>query len=693
MKKILLLLFLFITIFTNGCKQTKNKTNIEEILNKAVEILNIPKETTANLDLIESLTIDSKEIVIEWDIDQLEIINNKGEIFRGLKNKTVNIAMTIKYDGKSTTHNFDVVVIAYTEDEIFDILKTKVQIDSKITDDLSLPNSLTINSDLCSLSWQSSNENIINNEGKVLFRPKEQSANLSVKLEYQELHYEYQFGSFTVAAITTEDYLNNLYNQITIPHETKTDISLPKTINGETIFWFSNNENALSNNGKWSFNETNVDVELTATILYDEGIYEKKFPIKVLTLFNQERLNKVVEKIVIPETVDSNIDLPISFDFGVTGFWTSANDEIIDNHGFVNLTTVEQTTTLTLNLQSGEKNMTKDFTITTTIVDYLNNHILVDYANQMENNKLNNLILQDEKIILTENSLSGHYQSPIYQSNDFNTLIGSWAAITNQKATAELQIRVRVNGKWSMYFSYGDWGLGKANAMNTNQADSIAKMKDDELTILSNQVADAFQYIITLRRLSLNIASPVLSLVAISLNIPNYQFKVDVSSLPKKVNYDVPKLNQNIVPQIGNSICSPTSSTMLLMYRNHAISGTYPHETNAKLFYDHGNEIYGNWVYNTVGMSAYGENTYVKRIYSFEELQYHLATVGPVALSIKGETGRYHTNGHLLVVRGYEINDQGTWIIVNDPNLSEVYYRYSYEVYSNFTRNVIYVIE
>ncbi len=92
-------------------------------------------------------------------------------------------------------------------------------------------------------------------------------------------------------------------------------------------------------------------------------------------------------------------------------------------------------------------------------------------------------------------------------------------------------------------------------------------------------------------------------------------------------------------------------------------------------------------------MSAFGENTYVQRIYSFEELLHHLATVGPVALSIKGDTGRYYTNGHLLVVSGYEITPSGRNILVHDPNLPEVEYKYSESIFNRITRNVIYVME
>ena len=92
-------------------------------------------------------------------------------------------------------------------------------------------------------------------------------------------------------------------------------------------------------------------------------------------------------------------------------------------------------------------------------------------------------------------------------------------------------------------------------------------------------------------------------------------------------------------------------------------------------------------------MSAYGEKSYVKRVYSWEELQYHLVHVGPVALSIKGNTGKYHTDGHLLVVRGYDMSNGKNVVICNDPNLPEVKYEYPLSVFLQFTRNVIYVVE
>ncbi|HQA19330.1 MAG TPA: C39 family peptidase, partial [Bacilli bacterium] len=248
---------------------------------------------------------------------------------------------------------------------------------------------------------------------------------------------------------------------------------------------------------------------------------------------------------------------------------------------------------------------------------------------------------------------------------------------------------------WSDYLSYQPWGLGLQNkGKDQTSSNNVAKL-DDDIIVINNGKASAFQFKVVLRRNNLTSPSPKVSLVCVTLEIPNYEYPIE-ADLPDFIDYDVPKLNQNIVPQIGNSICSPTSITMLLKYKGHSFIqyDEFEHRYIANLAKDYGNNIFGNWVYNTVTASAFGHDAYVKRMYSFEELMYHLQTVGPVAASVKGNMqGLYTTNGHLLVVRGYRITPTITTVIVNDPNLKDVYFEYNLDVFLNVWRNIVYVIE
>ena len=104
-------------------------------------------------------------------------------------------------------------------------------------------------------------------------------------------------------------------------------------------------------------------------------------------------------------------------------------------------------------------------------------------------------------------------------------------------------------------------------------------------------------------------------------------------------------------------------------------------------------------------MGAFGLDSYVKHLYSWEELKYHLATVGPVGASIAGNAILYNTNGHLIVARGYRVVDGKTYVICNDPNINQrfgndkdgnpyfVYYEFPLETFMNFWRGTIYVVE
>ena len=84
-------------------------------------------------------------------------------------------------------------------------------------------------------------------------------------------------------------------------------------------------------------------------------------------------------------------------------------------------------------------------------------------------------------------------------------------------------------------------------------------------------------------------------------------------------------------------------------------------------------------------------------MYSVDELIYHLAYVGPVALSVKGtmisNEKTYTTAGHLIVAIGYKYIDDVLYIVCNDPNVENVYCEYSLSVINNTWRNITYVVE
>ena len=97
-------------------------------------------------------------------------------------------------------------------------------------------------------------------------------------------------------------------------------------------------------------------------------------------------------------------------------------------------------------------------------------------------------------------------------------------------------------------------------------------------------------------------------------------------------------------------------------------------------------------------MGAYGANAYVKRFYSLDEIVESLATVGPMGVSTRGyivHSGRsWNSAGHLMVVTGYKINEDGTkTIYMNDPSFSGVACEITEKNFQSINRMVCYIIE
>ena len=497
---------------------------------------------------------------------------------------------------------------------------------------------------------------------------------------------------------------------ITMPEVVSKNIEYIKSFEYEgktiSVTWKSDKTTSISNFGVVKLGYNEEIVKLTAIFTCEEESFTKIYEIIVPAIPLEERFDKSLKEIEIPEEVTGNIDLLTSFyDEEMKATWSSSHPAIISNEGIYSSPKEHTIVTLTVKLEVGGNTMEKSYEVKTfadpKIVD-VDHHLVLDDVKNYDENYLENCHLENDVLVLNEGTTSGKYLSNIFIVEPTLSVVGSWGAISSKDATVELEVRVKVNGKWSMFFSYGAWGLGLENKpMATNTNDGMVKIATDEIIVMNGKTAEAIQYRVTLRRTDSSIKSPELSFVALAIDYKNYEYKINTSVLPKRVDREVPKLNQNVVPVIGNSICSPTSSTMLLKYKGHDFSqyDEYENRYIANLARDYGNEIFGNWVYCTVIMTSFGEKAYVMRMYSLDELKEHLANVGPVALSVKGKMDAYNsgnaytTGGHLLVCQGYYEKDGKTIFICNDPNVKEVYVEYSEETIQRVWRMVAYVIE
>jgi len=380
--------------------------------------------------------------------------------------------------------------------------------------------------------------------------------------------------------------------------------------------------------------------------------------------------------------------------------FSSCCGTMTENTQTSNTTTIEITTTV-------ETEPEKDM-----IYESLD-HFYIDRT--FKEGTLENVEVTTDGLKLTDGATEGTFVSADIPASKLHSLCGSFSGQTSTDATVELTIALKINGTYSKYFSYGEWGLGRRNKC-VGQSDNNCKMSLDEIMVSGIDYCEGCKVKLILRRTSSAVESPTVRLYSLALELLDYKYAVDTSSLPDEVKYDVPKYNQGRVPEIGGIICSPSTSAMLLGYKGistkyNAENKDYPaykgfsrstlnynNGSFAALCNDFGNEIYGNWSYNVMCMGAFGADAYVKRFYSLEELIETVAKVGPVGVSTKGyisHSGRsWQSGGHLMVVTGYKYKEDGSLLIyMNDPSFSGVECTITEKNFNAINRNVCYVIE
>ena len=494
-----------------------------------------------------------------------------------------------------------------------------------------------------------------------------------------------------------EAEINKKLENFSIVESTTEDIELPLEFDGMTISWKSNARSFIKDDGTVNRDVKDRNVKLTATFTYKGVSLNKDYYVKVLKYTNLELIEMVANTIELPTETNQDLNLIIYYDYDVIASWKSSNEEVVASNGEVTLPEEDTVVKITVVLSLGEDTMEKTFDVNILNKNAGKMHQIIQRAPEMDPNRFDDVRIKDDKLVLTNGASVGFYLSGVIETMDFNELVVSWAAVSSKYATVEVMVQVRVEGVWSEFVTYHPWGFGLENKCY-DQKNDLIKLTTDEIFVLNNKFADAIIYKVILR--STSVISPELSLVSFALNNPSYTYNVDLSGIPTQTIYDVPRLYQGAVPTIGNSICSPTTSTMLLKYKGEDFSefDEFEHRYIALKFKDYGNDIFGNWVYNTVGISSFGYNAYVARMYSIDELVKHLTTGGPVGLSVKGQMTSnekdYYTAGHLIVCVGYRYDENGNlFIVCNDPNVPNVLCEYTENVMRNTWRNVAYIVE
>lgn len=681
-------------------KDPSNNLSDFEILENFAESFTFEEIITDNISLQSEYIYEGKTINVVWESEDEEIITSEGVITKTYDEQFVCLFATFYLNDSETFYQYDLTIEALDKEKAANEILDLLEMPDTISNSIILTKSLKIEDKTYRISWKSSNDDVISSNGEVTHQNEDTLVTLTAKINFEGDVFERNFD-ITLKALD-KSMINTMLDAISFDSSISSNIVLPTAItNSEWTFnvtWSSSNPDILNEKGEVGVALEDENIVLTAAITEGNVYIERTYNICVLKTSNEDLFNILIKKYNIPNKITNDLALPTELDYGLTGTWVSSNTEVLSNDGKISSNPIPTQTSITFSTIIGGTTMSKTFD---TIV-CAEKHLF--QTNNFEGTLENVVYTNNKTLELAPDALSGTFTSKETDYDAFTEVVASWCAITSKDATCEVLVSLKVDGVYSEYVTYGKWGLGLKNA-SYDQTKSTIKLVTDEVKVLNSKQATGFKYQIKLQRSSLDIKTPSVSYITLAFLLSNYTFDIDEALLSDFVLYDVPKLYQHDVPVIGNSICSITSSTMLLKYKGHDFSefNSLEHEYLATLFKDYGNNIFGNWTHNTVGMSSYGEKAYVKRFASTNEFLYSLQTVGPMAASIKGtviyhnlasdQAGSYTSAGHLLVVTGFERTADQTYVFINDPNVRGVSIKMTLQNFLNVWRNVSYIVE
>lgn len=265
-------------------------------------------------------------------------------------------------------------------------------------------------------------------------------------------------------------------------------------------------------------------------------------------------------------------------------------------------------------------------------------------------------------------------------------LIASWNAQTPPGTWLQLRVRMKVGGEWSRYYKLPIWSSDAAVVKRHSikeAADDTGYVDTDTFELRNQKTATAYQLSVTL--FSTDAAkTPALGLVAAVASRDKTDYpKQDLDPSVFGKNLPVPQRSQELPeykkPEYlqygggGEVWCSPTSTSMVMEYYSQKLGDPQLNQTvpDAAIgCYDWVYKGTGNWPFNTAYASTLGLAGYVTRFYSFAHAAPFIKAGVPLIISIAFKAGELpgapisKTNGHLIVVRGFDKNGD---VIANDP--------------------------
>ena len=327
-------------------------------------------------------------------------------------------------------------------------------------------------------------------------------------------------------------------------------------------------------------------------------------------------------------------------------------------------------------------------TYSTTLAWNTDNHWL--------NGTRDGLVLDGDQLRLESGKTTGTFTSEVVTVNAYDQLIPSWNAITGDKGSLTVEVRhQKASDVWTKWYSFGTWSRADGRTSADSQKDADGVVWTDTNNLYGSATTTRYQYRVTLKD------GAVLKQVAMNTVDTDRQLDGAGAASDKKAwgkVLDVPERSQMIYPDGGEVWCSPTSTSMVMVY--YGVNVTVPDA--AKGTYDAEYDGMGNWPFNVAYAAEHGFRGFVTRAPSLAEAEKYISAGIPVVASIRWKVGELpgaaipSSNGHLVVIVGFDKDGNP---VVNDPaaadndSVQRTYPRAIFEkLWLNASGGMLYVI-
>ena len=231
----------------------------------------VPTETQSSFTLPESIN----DYPIIWQSSNEAVLNAMGVVNPDSEDRTVELTATITASGATRSHTYNVLVIA---PESFDseAFRLSLNIQSSTEVDLVLPTVY----DSHPITWTSSNNSVLSTTGLISRQLVDTTVSLTAAVTINSQVYEVTFEVLVIKEeVILPDY-QAILNQITLPTQTSTNLSLFTVIDDVEIIW-SSNHTSITTSGMVTRQSADVTVTLIATIK-DYPSFTKTFNVIVI---------------------------------------------------------------------------------------------------------------------------------------------------------------------------------------------------------------------------------------------------------------------------------------------------------------------------------------------------------------------------------------------------------------------------